>query len=133
MLDYIPEEDRSYIANGPIYFVLQPYLNRFADLVKKSRKREEQEFLYPDDPDREPRLDWIFFRKYSPTCDRNSLKPHQDSNVFTLNIALNDDFEGGGFFYIKPPEQKIMSHDTRPEFSEHVSSVLGTLFNGFLL
>ena len=98
----------------------------FADLVKNSRKREEQELLYPGDPDREPRLDWIFFRKYSPTSDRNSLMPHHDSNVYTLNIALNDDFEGGGLFYIKPEEQEITAPDTRPVISEYVSSVLGT-------
>ena len=84
------------IINTPIWKALQPYMEVFTHLVKKTRREDEHLSLYPHEPDRDPKLDWIFFRKYSPASDRNSLIPHVDSNVFTLNIALNDDFEGGG-------------------------------------
>ena len=60
-------------------------------------------YYYPDEPDRVPRLDWVFLRKYSPDSDRNSLLVHVDSNMHTLNIALNDDYVGGGLMYVKPP------------------------------
>jgi hypothetical protein len=118
----------SYIRNGdhriidhPIWEVLQPYIDVFADLVKKSRKEEEHKILFPDEPNRDPKLDWIFFRKYSPSSERNSLVTHVDTNVHTLNIALNDDFVGGGLFYVKPPMQEIKSSDGRPDLHPYVS------------
>eukprot|EP00986_Skeletonema_menzelii_P008375 scaffold3508_cov149-Skeletonema_menzelii.AAC.10 len=105
------------VINQPIWDALKPYLGVFADLVKKTRK-DEHLSLFPDEPDREPELDWIFFRKYSPTSNRNSLIPHVDTNVFTLNIALNDNFEGGGLFYVKPPMQDLSkAEDGRPELN----------------
>lgn len=43
-------------------------------------------------------------------------RSHVDSNMHTLNIALNADFEGGGLFYVKPPaDQEEESHDDRPD------------------
>ena len=108
------------VINQPIWDALQPYLKAFADLVKKTRKEEHLQ-LYPDEPDREPVLDWIFFRKYAPTSDRNSLIPHVDTNVFTLNIALNDDFEGGGLFYVKPPMQDL-PEDGRPDLKPEMTT-----------
>ena len=119
---YDQEED-NHIINEPIWDALQPYMEVFSDLVMKTRKEEEHLSLYPDEPDREPELDWIFFRKYSPTSKRNSLIPHVDTNVFTLNIALNDDFEGGGLFYVKPPMQDLsLSKDERPELKPNMST-----------
>jgi len=111
------------IIDEPIWDALQPYMEVFSDLVIKTRKEEEHLSLYPDEPDREPELDWIFFRKYSPTSERNSLIPHVDTNVFTLNIALNDDFEGGGLFYVKPPMQDVaLSEDGRPELKPKMTT-----------
>lgn len=117
---YSYENKRSFVVNRPIWEVLQPHIKTLTELVKKSQKKEEIKLLYPDEPHRDPQLDWIFFRKYSPTSERNSLKPHVDTNVITLNIALNDDFEGGGIFYIKPPMQKIRQQDTRPDIDYDV-------------
>ena len=71
--------------------------------MRKSINPSTDSFYFPDALNRVPKLDWVFFRKYSPNSDRNSLKLHADSNMHTLNIALNDGFEGGGFFYVKPP------------------------------
>jgi hypothetical protein len=65
-------------------------------LVKKS-------IHLTDEPDWAPKLDWVFFRKYSPETERNSLLVHVDSNMHTLNIALNDDYTGGGLLYVRPP------------------------------
>ena len=53
------------------------------------------QIVYPDDPDREPVLDWIFFRKYSPEDERNSLQHHHDTNMNTVNIELSNDYTGG--------------------------------------
>lgn len=117
---YSYENKRSFVVHRRIWEVLQPHIKTLTELVKKSRKKEEIKLLYPNEPDRDPQLDWVFFRKYSPMSERNSLKPHVDTNVFTLNIALNDDFEGGGLFYIKPRMQKIRHQDTRPDIDDYV-------------
>lgn len=118
---YDLDERTSKIEDQPIWDALQPYMETFLNMVKKSHK-DEYKLLYPDNPDREPSLDWIFFRKYSPDSDRNSLIPHVDTNVFTLNIALNDDFEGGGLFYVKPKMQEITSPDGRPNIYSYYST-----------
>jgi hypothetical protein len=112
------------IIDRPIWNALEPYFELFASLIKKTRKADEHRLLYPDEPDREPELDWIFFRKYSPiNSSRNSLIPHLDTNVHTLNIALNDDFEGGGLFYVKPPMQDVtLSDDGRPDLKPEMMS-----------
>lgn len=70
--------------------------------MKSSIDSATDKYYFPDQPDRVPQLDWVFFRKYSPDSERNSLLLHVDSNMHTLNIALNDDFHGGGLFYVKP-------------------------------
>lgn len=65
----------------------------------------------------------VFFRKYSPQDERNSLKTHVDTNLHTLNIALNHDYEGGGWFYIKPsPYQELNALDGRPDIKEEYRS-----------
>lgn len=78
------------------------------------------ELYFPDrQPDRTPQLGWVFFRKYSPDADRKSLKLHVDSNMHTLNIALNDDFEGGGLLYVRPPAlQMEADSDGRPDIPD---------------
>ncbi len=122
VLGYV-EGGQNRIDDKAIWEALEPYTEVFADLVKKTRRDEEHLLLYPDEPDRDPVLDWIFFRKYSPTSDRNSLIPHVDTNVFTLNIALNDDFEGGGLFYVKPPMQDLSeSEDARPDLKHEMTT-----------
>jgi hypothetical protein len=90
------------IGNEPIYTVLQPWIPKITQIVKDNRNHEAYSKFYPNEPDREPELNWIFFRKYSPNDSRNSLKHHVDTNMNTVNIELSDDYKGGGLFYIKP-------------------------------
>ena len=75
---------------------------KITDIVKVNRHKAAFAEYYPDEPDREPVLNWVFFRKYSPNDERNSLKHHMDTNMNTVNIELSDDYTGGGLFYIKP-------------------------------
>ena len=104
------------ITSPAIWKALQPWIPQLTDLVKGSIDKSTDSMYYPDDPDRVPQLGWVFFRKYSPDTDRKSLKLHVDSNMHTLNIALNDDFEGGGLFWVKPPaHQEEEAPDGRPE------------------
>lgn len=42
------------------------------------------------------------------------LKLHRDINLFTVNVALNDDFEGGGLFYYKSDDSHYTDGDPRP-------------------
>ena len=42
------------------------------------------------------------------------LKLHRDINLFTVNVALNDDFEGGGLFYHKNEDSCFDGDDPRP-------------------
>lgn len=91
-------------VNQPaIYEQLKPYIPKIAKLIMSQRDEEIDRTLFPDDPHpRIPELGWVFYRKYSPDSPRNSLVPHFDDNMHTVNIALNDDFTGGGLFYVKP-------------------------------
>ncbi len=101
-----------------IWDVLTPWIPKITNLVKESIDAEIYKHLYPDEEDRAPKLDWVFFRKFSPATDRISLLVHADSNMYSVNIALNDDFEGGGLFYLKPPAiQDEETEDGRPFIS----------------
>ena len=95
-------EDETLIEDEAIWDALQPWIPKITQIVKENRNKEGFSKFYPDEPDRQPELNWIFFRKYSPNDDRNSLKHHHDTNMNTVNIELADDYEGGGLFYIKP-------------------------------
>lgn len=90
------------IGDEDTWNLLQPWVPKITQIVKDHRNKEEFNEFYPDEPDREPELNWVFFRKYSPNDKRNSLDQHVDTNMNTVNIELNDDFVGGGLFYIKP-------------------------------
>mmetsp|Transcript_17595 Transcript_17595/g.38088 ORF Transcript_17595/g.38088 Transcript_17595/m.38088 type:complete len:393 (+) Transcript_17595:250-1428(+) len=92
---YIPEYES-------IWNLLQPWVPTITEIVKANRNEEEFRKYFPHDPEREPELNWVFFRKYSPNEERNSLKQHLDKNMNTVNIELSNDYEGGGLFYIKP-------------------------------
>ena len=83
--------------------ILQPYVPAIAKLIINQRDTNLHAQIWPDQPDLLPQLDWVFARKYSPTSSRNALVPHTDTNMHTVNIALNHDFHGGGLFYVKPP------------------------------
>lgn len=94
--------DEVEIGDEAIWSVLQPWIPKITQVVKDNRDAEAFSKFYPDHPDRDPVLNWVFFRKYSPDDERNSLQHHEDTNMFTLNVELSDAYEGGGLFYIKP-------------------------------
>ena len=50
------------------------------------------------------------------------LKLHNDVNLFTVNIALNDDFEGGGLFYHKNDDSYYDGEDPIPNLPEEKQS-----------
>uniref|UniRef100_A0A0K2SV11 procollagen-lysine 5-dioxygenase n=1 Tax=Lepeophtheirus salmonis TaxID=72036 RepID=A0A0K2SV11_LEPSM len=52
---------------------------------------------YFNDP---PRALMSFIVRYKPD-EQPSLKPHHDSSTYTINIALNDEYEGGGCRFIR--------------------------------
>ena len=90
------------INNEAIWGLLEPWIPMITQIVKDNRNREAFGKFYPDEPGKEPALDWIFLRKYSPDAERNSLIVHHDTNMNTVNIELSDSYEGGGLFYMKP-------------------------------
>jgi hypothetical protein len=116
------------VQSPAIWNVLEPWIPKLTELVKSSIDSATDAHFFPDQPDRVPKLDWVFFRKYSPDTDRNSLLLHVDSNMHTLNIALNDDFVGGGLMYVKPevaiqdPEALMHHNDSRPLISDDYRS-----------
>jgi len=100
-IDVMDEKGR--VLYPDIFEELEPYIETIEDLIRNQRDERLDRMIFPDQPEnRKPRLGWIFYRKYAPESARNSLVPHYDSNMFTVNIALNDDFTGGGLFYVKP-------------------------------
>jgi len=105
------------VVSSVIWEALQPYIPLLTDYVKKSIDKETDEWYFPEG-NRTPKLDWVFFRKYSPETERNSLLLHVDSNMHTLNIALNDDFDGGGLFYAKPVADQEFDSDDRPNIDD---------------
>ena len=107
------------VISPKIWKALSPWIPHLTNLVKESIDKQTDGIYFPNkQPDRTPQLGWVFLRKYSPDTDRKSLKMHVDSNMHTLNIALNDDFEGGGLFYIKPTIEQEESEDDRPDISD---------------
>lgn len=101
----VPEPEAGHVVkieHEQIWDLLRPAIPRITEIVKAGRDDEAFGEFYPDNPGREPELNWVFFRKYSPDDARNSLNQHVDTNMNTVNVELNDDYEGGGLFYIKP-------------------------------
>jgi hypothetical protein len=89
------------------------YLPKMFDLVRE-KKREM------DGDDTEPSLDWVFLRKYQAGAERYMLRMHSDTNLFTVNVALNDNFEGGGMFYQQNKDEFFQDDDPIPVVPEHL-------------
>jgi hypothetical protein len=112
------ERNRGIISPA-IWDILEPWIPKITGLVKESIDTEVYKHFFPDEQERIPKLDWVFFRKFSPDTDRISLRVHPDSNMYSVNIALNDDFKGGGLFYLKPSaNQDGKTDDGRPVISD---------------
>lgn len=107
------ERDRGVIAPA-IYAVLEPWIPTITSLVKATIDRTLYERFYPNEINRAPKLHWVFFRRFSPATDRTSLLVHPDSNMHSVNIALNTNYVGGGLFYLKPPANQRPDEDGRP-------------------
>jgi len=90
------------IGNGAIWRLLESWIPTITQIVKDNRDRKAFAEFYPNELDKEPVLDGIFFRKDSPDAERSPLTIHRDTNMNTVNVVLNDDYEGGGLFYTKP-------------------------------
>jgi hypothetical protein len=107
------ERDQGIIAPA-IYKVLEPWIPTITSLVKETIDHTLYERFYPNEINRTPKLHWVFFRRFSPTTDRTSLLVHPDSNMHSVNIALNTNYIGGGLFYLKPPANQRPDEDGRP-------------------
>lgn len=104
------------VEEESLWNLIEPIMPRLTNMVQTMKEKvwdlERARAKVPD-------FEWIFLRKYSPTSDRNMLKIHQDSNMFTVNIFLNDDYEGGGLFYVRPPAALgTMENTSIPEVPE---------------
>lgn len=53
------------------------------------------------------RMEDLFITKYDSLSKENSLAPHVDKNPWSFVIALNDDFTGGGTYFVRP--QRVWS------------------------
>lgn len=90
------------------------YMPAIREMVK------DRKFKMNNGDTSEPSLDWVFLRKYQADSKRYMLRLHQDTNLFTVNIALNDDFEGGGIFYHKNREEYYSGDDPIPMLPDHL-------------
>jgi len=111
------------ILHQGFYDILEPYLERIANLVHQHTDPELGKLLFPDNvkENRRPALHGIFVRKYapvSPESARDSLSIHNDMNLHTVNIGLNEEFAGGGLFYLNPllTDVKWLHHKSYAQF-----------------
>ena len=66
-------------------FIVDCYINKIVwDTYKYSTKQTNINFVVKYDMEKQ-----------------KELKPHHDSSVYTVNLCLNDDFEGGGCRFIR--------------------------------
>lgn len=47
------------------------------------------------------RIEDLFITKYDSVSKENSLAPHIDKNPWSFVVALNDDFKGGGTYFLR--------------------------------
>ena len=50
------------------------------------------------------------------------LKLHSDTHLYTVIVALNDDFEGGGLFYYKSDDSHVTEGDPTPDLPPELTS-----------
>jgi cytidylate kinase len=83
-----------------LWKLIEPILSRVTEIVQATK---EKVWGLEKARQKASTAEWIFLRKYAPSTERNMLRLHQDSNMFTVNLFLNDDYDGGGLFYVRPP------------------------------
>ena len=87
--------------------LIEPHLPKLTDAIRRRGQRVAASGLQFADMEcfREPKIEWIFLRKYFPLgrySKRNSLKVHMDSNMHSVTLALNDNYKGGGLMVVRP-------------------------------
>jgi hypothetical protein len=115
----IDVEESGNVAEPILRDIYQQYL----PIVSKIVSQQRTHFLGVDlDDHSPPSLDWVFLRKYQANSIRQMLSLHNDVNLITVIIALNDDYEGGGLFYVKPDSEWEFDTDGVPELPDDLDS-----------
>jgi hypothetical protein len=77
------------------------------DHIERSVSRAIKEFS-----DTDLYLYWIFIRRYgTEEGRRDRLMPHRDNNELTVNILLDEDFEGGELYVMTPNSSLEIEYD----------------------
>eukprot|EP00511_Aplanochytrium_stocchinoi_P011483 CAMPEP_0204870430 /NCGR_PEP_ID=MMETSP1348-20121228/32389_1 /ASSEMBLY_ACC=CAM_ASM_000700 /TAXON_ID=215587 /ORGANISM="Aplanochytrium stocchinoi, Strain GSBS06" /LENGTH=276 /DNA_ID=CAMNT_0052024209 /DNA_START=188 /DNA_END=1018 /DNA_ORIENTATION=+ len=93
-LDIFDENpDNSDFTAREIHDYLKPHLDTLQTWAEKSLNSGKL------------KISWIFLRRYTAGGARSSLVPHTDTNYRTINIALNQDYEGGTLYFIEPKSE----------------------------
>jgi hypothetical protein len=115
----IDVEESGKVAEPILREIYQQYLPIVSQIVSQQRIQ----FLGVDvDEHSPPSLDWVFLRKYQAGSIRQMLSLHNDVNLITVIIALNDDYEGGGLFYVKPDTEWEFDADGVPELPDDLDT-----------
>jgi len=84
------------VLNRAVYELLKPHLPRFKALLDERFGGQESV---------KNSLDWVFLRKYVGGMQRDGLLAHHDENLHTINVPLNEGYEGGMLYFIPPSSQ----------------------------
>ena len=95
------------VVEQSLYNLIEPHLPKLSDAIRRRGRRVAEAGSQFADLEcfREPKIEWIFLRKYFPLgrySKRNSLKVHTDSNMHSITLALNDNYKGGGLMVVRP-------------------------------
>ena len=95
------------VVEQSLYNLIEPHLPKLTDVIRRRGQRVAASGSQFADMEcfREPKIEWIFLRKYFPLgrySKRNSLKVHTDSNMHSITLALNDNYKGGGLMVVRP-------------------------------
>jgi hypothetical protein len=113
----IDVEENGEILEATIDEIYQPYLPIVNQIVSEHKIQFIGDHTAPS-------LDWVFLRKYQAGSKRRMLSLHSDVNLFTVIVSLNsnEDFEGGGLFYVKPDTDWELDADGAPELPDELDS-----------
>jgi len=95
------------VVEQSLYDLIEPHLPKLTEAIKRRGQRVAEAGSQFADMTcfKEPKIEWIFLRKYFPLgrySKRNSLKVHTDSNMHSVTLALNDNYKGGGLMVVRP-------------------------------
>jgi len=95
------------VVEQSLYDLIEPHLPKLTEAIRRRGQRVAEAGSQFGNMTcfAEPKIEWIFLRKYFPLgrySKRNSLKVHTDSNMHSITLALNDDYKGGGLMVVRP-------------------------------